>query len=59
MGRKVSIPDKPDLPKRLFWKFKYDDIEWRAENLSVISYTHSDTEFSNLIIVTVFDGKSI
>jgi hypothetical protein len=37
MGRKVSIQDKPDLPRRLFWEFRYDDIEWRAEYLTVMA----------------------
>ncbi|MEP7233618.1 MAG: hypothetical protein ABI691_25380 [Ginsengibacter sp.] len=36
MGRKASIQDKPDLPRRLFWEFRYDDIEWRKEYLTVI-----------------------
>ena len=35
MGRKLTILDKPDLPRRLFWEFIYDDIEWRAEYLTV------------------------
>ena len=37
MGRKVTKLDKPDLPRRLFWEFWYDDIEWRAEYLTVIA----------------------
>ena len=37
MGRKVTILDKPDLPRRLFWEFRYDDIEWKAEYLTVIA----------------------
>ena len=37
MGKKISIPDKPDLPRRLFWEFRYDDIEWRAEYLTIIT----------------------
>jgi hypothetical protein len=37
MGRKASIQDKPDLPRRLFWEFRYDDIEWRTEYLTVIA----------------------
>ena len=36
MGRKASIQDKPDLLRRLFWEFRYDDIEWRKEYLTVI-----------------------
>lgn len=37
MGRKASIQDKPDLPRRLFWDFRYDDIEWRKEYRTVIA----------------------
>ena len=37
MGRKATILDKPDLPRRLFWEFTYEDIEWRAEYLTVIA----------------------
>ena len=29
MQEKSNIQDKPNLPKRLFWEFKYDDIDWR------------------------------
>ena len=36
MGKKASSEDKPDLPRRLFWEFRYDDIEWRKEYLTVI-----------------------
>ena len=37
MGRKANIQDKPDLPRFLFWDFRYDDIEWRKEYLTVIA----------------------
>lgn len=37
MGRKASMPDKPDLPRHLFWDFRYGDIEWRKEYLTVIA----------------------
>ncbi|WP_462252247.1 DUF6922 domain-containing protein [Ferruginibacter sp.] len=37
MVRKTTIQDKPDLSKRLFWEFRYDDIEWREEYLTVIA----------------------
>jgi len=37
MGRKASIPDKPDLPRHLFWDFRYDGVEWRKEYLTVIA----------------------
>jgi hypothetical protein len=37
MGRKAAILDKPDLPRRLFWEFRYDDIECRAEYLTVMT----------------------
>ncbi len=36
MGKKASLEDKPDFPRRLFWEFRYDDIEWREEYLTVI-----------------------
>ena len=36
MDKKAAIPQKPNLPKRLFWEFRYDDIEWREEYLTVI-----------------------
>lgn len=37
MEGKVVITDKPDLPGRLFWEFRYDDIEWREEYRTVIA----------------------
>lgn len=37
MGKKAAIHEKPDLPRRLFWDFRYDDIEWKAEYLTVIA----------------------
>ena len=37
MEEKAAISDKPDLPKRLFWDFRYDDIEWREEYRTVIA----------------------
>ncbi|MDH7459796.1 hypothetical protein QEG73_00860 [Chitinophagaceae bacterium 26-R-25] len=37
MKEKVDIMDKPDLPKPLFWEFRYDDIEWRQEYRTVIA----------------------
>lgn len=36
MGKKVILQDKPDLPKRLFWDFRYDDIDWRDDYLTVM-----------------------
>lgn len=27
---------KANLPRRLFWDFQYDDIEWHEEYLTVI-----------------------
>lgn len=36
MEERVITSDKPDLPKRLFWEFRYDDIEWREDYLIVI-----------------------
>lgn len=37
MEEKVVITDKPDLPRRLFWEFRYDDIEWKEEYRTVIA----------------------
>ena len=28
--------NKPDLPKRLFWEFKYDEMDWRKDFETVI-----------------------
>jgi len=28
--------NKPDFPRRLFWDFRYDEIEWNDEYLTVI-----------------------
>lgn len=36
MGKKLVVQEKPNLPRRLFWDFRYDDIEWREEYLTVI-----------------------
>jgi hypothetical protein len=37
MGEKIDITDKPDLPRRLFWEFRFDEIEWREEYRTVIA----------------------
>jgi hypothetical protein len=37
MGKKANTDAKPDLPARLFWDFRYDDIDWKAEYLTVIT----------------------
>ncbi|MEK7199312.1 MAG: hypothetical protein AAB212_05270 [Bacteroidota bacterium] len=37
MEENAVITDKPDLPRRLFWEFRYDDIEWREEYRTVIA----------------------
>lgn len=37
MEERIVIPDKPDLPRRLFWDFRYEDIEWREEYRTVIA----------------------
>ncbi|MBX3255675.1 MAG: hypothetical protein KF862_16195 [Chitinophagaceae bacterium] len=37
MGRDAQIRDKPQLPKRLFWDFKYEQIDWVAGYLTVIA----------------------
>lgn len=36
MGKKLVVQEKPNLPRRLFWDFRYDDIEWHEEYLTVI-----------------------
>ena len=28
--------NKPDLPKRLFWEFKYDEMDWQKDSGTVI-----------------------
>ncbi|MEO8174130.1 MAG: hypothetical protein ABI581_13645 [Sediminibacterium sp.] len=33
---KASPPPKPDLPKRLFWEFKYDEMNWQSDYATVI-----------------------
>lgn len=35
MGKKLFVQEKPNLPRRLFWDFWYDDIEWHEEYLTV------------------------
>jgi hypothetical protein len=37
MGKGTAIHGKPDLPKRLFWDFRYDQIEWKEEYLTVMA----------------------
>jgi len=37
MGKKVTIADKPNFPKFLFWDFRFDEIEWREDYLTVIA----------------------
>jgi hypothetical protein len=36
MRKKAAIKDKPDLPQRLFWEFKYDTMDWEKGYLTVI-----------------------
>jgi hypothetical protein len=48
MAKKVTIlqrtlrrskhpePDKPDLPRRLFWEMRYDELRWRVCHRFVI-----------------------
>lgn len=33
---KSGIHEKPDLPKRLFWEFRFDQIDWRKQYTTVI-----------------------
>jgi hypothetical protein len=37
MVKNKVIPDKPDLPRHLFWDFRFDEIEWRQEYCTVIA----------------------
>ena len=37
MGGKIITTDKPDLPKSLFWEFRYDEMNWREQYLTVIA----------------------
>ena len=37
MEKKAAKLNKPDLPRQLFWDFRYDDIEWNEEYLTVIA----------------------
>lgn len=36
MGKEKQIDDKPNLPKRLFWDFRYDKMDWRGDYLTVM-----------------------
>jgi len=36
MKKNVIISDKPNLPKSLFWEFKYDEIDWKKSYISVM-----------------------
>jgi hypothetical protein len=43
---------KPNLPKRLFWEFKYEDIDWHKEYAAVIERVierGTESEWSQLI----------
>jgi hypothetical protein len=33
---KPERPSKPDLPKRLFWEFKYDEMDWQKDSETVM-----------------------
>jgi len=33
---KPGLINKPDLPKRLFWEFKYDEMDWQKDFETVI-----------------------
>jgi len=37
MGTEKTISDKPDLPRYLFWDFRYDEINWEASYLTVMA----------------------
>ena len=36
MGIDKQIQNKPQLPKRLFWDFRYDEIDWKGDYLTVM-----------------------
>ena len=36
MENKDVILEKPDLPKRLFWEFRYEEMNWREDYVTVI-----------------------
>jgi hypothetical protein len=37
MDQKPITTTKPDLPKHLFWDFRYKNIDWQASYLTVIA----------------------
>jgi len=36
MGKKTDLYRKPNLPKYLFWDFRYDEIQWEEDYLTVM-----------------------
>lgn len=36
MGKSAAIQDKPDLPRWLFWDFRYDSMDWKGDYLTVM-----------------------
>ena len=36
MGKSTAIQEKPDLPKRLFWDFRYEKMDWKGDYLTVM-----------------------
>lgn len=58
MEERVVITDKPDLPKRLFWEFRYDDIEWKEEYRTVIARVIERGSPENWIEIIRFYGEA-
>lgn len=38
MGKNFTIRKKAVLPKQLFWEFRYDQIDWKEEYLTIIEW---------------------
>ncbi len=34
--KKTSETGKPNLPKRLFWEFRFDEINWQKDSATII-----------------------
>ena len=58
MEEKIVITDKPDLPRRLFWEFRFDDIEWREEYRTVIARVIERGTPENWAEIIRFYGES-
>ncbi len=38
MEKSFSRQEKPDLLKHLIWEFRYDQIDWKEEYLTIIEW---------------------